>query len=224
MHIPLAEPPAAAGAEHLEQQQAAITRLGHELRALVEATVRTAASADTLHRVADGVRHVTGQLTGRRRARTEIPEVDGFPGGPRMYSPVVGAGSPLAPPVRITPTDDGLIGHCTLGIAHEGPPGYGHGGMSAMLLDELMGQACTAAGTPGLTVSLQMRYHQPIPLETPLRIVGRVTGTDKRKIFAAGTITTQADPSTDLVTADAVFITPDPDRTRALFPGLEEEA
>lgn len=113
MHIALTERPAAAGAEQLEQQQAAITRLGHELRALVEATVRTAASPDTLHRVADGVRHVTGQLTGRRRARTEIPAVDGFPGGPRMYSPVVGAGSPLAPPVRITPTDDGLVGHCT---------------------------------------------------------------------------------------------------------------
>ncbi|MFF9032739.1 PaaI family thioesterase [Streptomyces iakyrus] len=221
MRIPLTEPPAPAEAEHLEQQQAAIARLGHELRALVEATVRTAASADTLHRVADGVRHVTGQLTGRRRARTEIPAVDGFPGGPRMYSPVVGAGSPLAPPVRITPTDDGVVGHCTLGIAHEGPPGYGHGGMSAMLLDELMGQACMAAGAPGLTASLRMSYHRPIPLETPLRIIGRVTGTDQRKVFAAGSITTEADPATDLVTADAVFITPDPDHARALFPSLQ---
>ncbi|WP_246113820.1 hypothetical protein [Streptomyces montanus] len=81
MHTPLTEPPAGAGAESLEHQKAAITRLGHELRALVEATVRTAASPDTLHRVADGVRHVTGQLTGRRRTRAEIPEVDGFPGG-----------------------------------------------------------------------------------------------------------------------------------------------
>ncbi|WP_246113821.1 PaaI family thioesterase [Streptomyces montanus] len=141
-----------------------------------------------------------------------------------MYSPVVGAGSPLAPPVHITPTDDGLIGHCTLGFAHEGPPGYGHGGLSAMLLDELMGQACTAAGTPGLTVSLQMRYHQPIPLETPLRILGRVTGTENRKIFVTGAITTQAAPSTNLVTADGVFIAPDPDQVRALFPGLREEA
>ncbi|GAA2598250.1 hypothetical protein GCM10010304_51980 [Streptomyces roseoviolaceus] len=57
--------PARATAEELDHQKAAITRLGHELRALVEATVRTAASPDTLHRVADGVRHVTGQLTGK---------------------------------------------------------------------------------------------------------------------------------------------------------------
>ncbi|MEU2542781.1 hypothetical protein [Streptomyces iakyrus] len=26
-------------------------------------------------------------------------------------------------------TDDGLVGHRTPGIAHEGPPGYGHAGM-----------------------------------------------------------------------------------------------
>ena len=212
-----------ATAEELEHQKAAITRLGHELRALVEATVRTAASPDTLHRVADGVRHVTGQLTGRRRARAEIPEVDEFPTGTRMYSPVTGAGSPLAPPVHVTLTDDGPIGRCTLGIAHEGPPGYGHGGMSAMLLDELMGRACAAAGMPGLTVSLQMRYHRPVPLETPLRILARVTGTDNRKVFVTGSITRQADPATTLVTADGVFVAPDPHRARALFPDLRGE-
>ncbi|MGI5430189.1 hypothetical protein [Streptomyces sp. CA-179760] len=68
-----------------------------------------------------------------------------------------------------------------------------------------------------------MRYHQPIPLETPLRILGRVTGTDNRKVFVTGTITTQAAPSTELVTADGVFVTPGPDRVHALFPGLREE-
>ncbi|MGW7171118.1 PaaI family thioesterase [Streptomyces sp. NPDC054884] len=189
----------------------------------MEATVRTAASPDTLHRVADGVRAITSQLTGRRRSRAEIPEVDEFPTGTRIYSPVTGAGSPLAPPVQVKPTADGLVGHCTLGIAHEGPPGYGHGGMSAMLLDELMGRACAAAGTPGLTVSLQMRYHRPVPLETPLRILARVTSTDDRKIFVSGSITIQTDPDAILVTADGVFIAPDPHRTRTLFPGLQAE-
>ncbi|MGC0405238.1 hypothetical protein RKD27_007882 [Streptomyces sp. SAI-126] len=220
MHTSRTKPPAQGPAADLEHQKAAITSLGHELRALVEATVRTAASPDTLHRVADGVRHLTGQLTGRRRARAEIPEVDDFPAGPRMYSPVTGAGSPLAPPMHITLAPDGLIGRCVLGIAHEGPPGYGHGGMSAMLLDEIMGRACVTAGMPGLTVSLQMRYHRPVPLETPLNILGRVTGTDGRKIFVTGSVTAQEDPATELVTADGVFVTPDLRRTRALFPDL----
>jgi hypothetical protein len=81
MHTSLTDPPPTgtateptrATAEELEPQKAAITRLGHELGALVEATVRTAASPDTLHRVAEDVRTLTGQLTGRRRSRAEIP-------------------------------------------------------------------------------------------------------------------------------------------------------
>ncbi|NEA98690.1 PaaI family thioesterase [Streptomyces sp. SID13726] len=218
-----APPIALTTAEERELQKAAVTRLGQELRSLVEATVRTAATPDTLHRVADGVRHLTGRLTGRRRARAEIPEVDEFPAGARMYSPVVGPGSPLAPPVVVTPTEDGLLGRCTLGIAHEGPPGYGHGGMSAMLLDELMGRACAVAGTPGLTVSLEVRYRRPVPLETPLRITARVTVTDHRKVHVTGSITTETDPATELATGQGVFVALDPERARALFPGLRTE-
>ncbi|MFD9283908.1 PaaI family thioesterase [Streptomyces mirabilis] len=212
--------PVGATGEELDHQRAAIAALGHELRVLVDATVRTATPTEVLHRVTDGVRRLTGQLTGRRRVRAEIPAVDQFPGGVRMYSPVTGAGSPLAPPMQVTPDSDGVVGRCTLGIAHEGPPGYGHGGMSAMLLDELMGWACAAAGMPGMTVSLQVRYHRPVPLETPLRVYAQVTGTEGRKIFVDGSISTEEDPSVVVVTADGVFVSPDPDRTRALFPNV----
>ncbi|GAA4058739.1 PaaI family thioesterase [Streptomyces shaanxiensis] len=217
MNAPLTEP-SSTTTEDLGHQRAAIAALGHELRALVDATVRTAAPAEALHRMTDEVRRLTGRLTGRRRLRAEIPAVDVFPGGVRMYSPVTGPGSPLAPPMRVTPDGDGVVGHCTLGIAHEGPPGYVHGGMSAMLLDELMGWACYGAGTPAMTVSLRTRYHQPVPLETPLRVHARVTGTEDRKIFVAGSISTEQDRTAELVTADAVFVSPDPDRARALFP------
>ena len=207
--------------EELERQRAAVAALGRELRTLVDATVTTSAPTEVLHRMADEVRRLTGQLTGRRRVRSEIPAVDEFPGGVRMYSPVTGQGSPLAPPMQVTPDGDGVMGHCTLGIAHEGPPGYVHGGMSAMLLDELMGWACYAAGSPAMTVSLEMRYHRPVPLETPLRVHARVTGTEDRKIRVAGSISTEQEPSVALVTAGAVFVSPDPDRARALFPSTQ---
>ncbi|WP_055615944.1 PaaI family thioesterase [Streptomyces phaeochromogenes] len=202
----------------LDLQREAVAALGHELRALVDATVRTAAPTEVLHRITDEVRLIRGQLTGRRRTRAEIPDVDEFPGEIRMYSPVTGAGSPLAPPMQVTADSDGAVGRCTLGIAHEGPPGYGHGGMSAMLLDELMGRACIAAGLPGMTVSLQVRYRRPVPLETPLWVHARVTGTEGRKVFVDGSISTAEDPSAVVVTADGVFVTPDPDRARVLFP------
>ncbi|MCD9880775.1 PaaI family thioesterase [Streptomyces guryensis] len=204
--------------EEPDDQRTAIAALGHELRTLVDATVTTAAPTEILHRMADEVRGLTGQLTGRRRRRAEIPAVDEFPGGVRMYSPVTGLGSPLAPPLRVAPDGDGVVGHCTLGIAHEGPPGYVHGGMSAMLLDELMGWACYAAKSPAMTVSLGMRYRRPVPVETPLRVHARVTGTEDRKAFVTGSISTEETPSVPLVTADAVFVSPGPGRARALFP------
>ncbi|MBT2441808.1 PaaI family thioesterase [Streptomyces sp. ISL-36] len=179
-----------------------------------------AASPETLHRLADAVRALTGELTGRRRPPGEIPEVDEFPGGVRMYSPVTGAGSPIAPPMAVTPLEDGVLGRCLLGIAHEGPPGYGHGGVSAMLVDELMGWACAAAGHPGMTISLQTQYRRPVPLETPLRVRARVMGTDDRKVFVTGSITTEEDASTVLVEGDGVFLALAPDHARDLFPAL----
>ncbi|MGW2619641.1 PaaI family thioesterase [Streptomyces sp. NPDC001500] len=211
--------PAAEGSRKLQRE--AIAALGHELRLLVDATGRTAASPGALNRLADGVRALAGQLTGRRRGPAELPEVDDFPGGVRMYSPVTGPGSPLAPPMHVTTADGGVTGRCLLGIAHEGPPGYGHGGVSAMLLDELMGWACTAAGTPGMTVSLRTRYRGPVPLETPLRATAHITGTDERRIFLRGTIATEQRPSSILVEADGIFVAPAPEVARPLFPALD---
>ncbi|MFF4213201.1 hypothetical protein ACFYZE_28415 [Streptomyces sp. NPDC001796] len=74
-----------------------------------------------------------------------------------------------------------------------------------------------------MTVGLQLRYHRPVPLQTPLHLSARITGTDDRKIFLAGSITTDHDRSAILVSADGTFVAPDADRARALFPSLREE-
>ncbi len=55
----------------------------------------------------------------------------------------------------------------------------------------------------------------------PLRVSARVTGTDDRKIFVEGPIATEAVPSTILVQADGIFVAPDPEAARALFPALD---
>ncbi|MCX3287822.1 hypothetical protein OR263_14095 [Streptomyces sp. NEAU-H22] len=83
--------------EGVRRRRTAVSALGREVRALVDATVRTTAAPDALLRVAEGVRALAAQLTGDRRARADIPVVDEFPGGVRMYSPVTGTGTGSPP-------------------------------------------------------------------------------------------------------------------------------
>ena len=82
---------------------------------------------------------------------------------------------------------------------------YGHGGVSAMLIDQLLGHAAAASGHPGVTTELSVRYRRPVPLDVPLRIWGRVTGTEGRRVSAVGGITTAAEPDVPLVEAEAWF-------------------
>ena len=141
-------------------------------------------------------------------------------GGVRMFNPVIGAGNPIAPPMRIEIGEDGAEGWCTLGHAYEGPPMYGHGGVSAMLIDQLLGHAVAASGHPGVTTDLSVRYRRPVPLDVPLRIWGRVTGTEGRRVSAVGGITTAAEPDVPLVEAEARFARLRLDQARRLFSRL----
>ncbi len=71
-----------------------------------------------------------------------------------------------------------------------------------------------------MTVSLEMRYHRPVPPESPLCVFTHVTDTEGRKVYVTGSIVTEEDLSMVLVAAEAVFVSPDPERAGALFPSL----
>ena len=51
--------------------------------------------------------------------------------------------------------EGGVVAWTTLGLAYEGPPGFLHGGMSALFMDQLLGAAGIAAGLWGMTVRLE---------------------------------------------------------------------
>ena len=204
----------------LLERRAAIAELGAELRALADLVTRTEAGVGVLRNCARQLREVAPALRERIRGIGEPASVDDLMGGVRMFNPVIGAGNPIAPPMRIEIGEDGAEGWCTLGQTYEGPPMYGHGGVSAMLIDQLLGHAAAASGHPGVTTDLSVRYRRPVPLDVPLRIWGRVTGTDGRRVSAVGGITTVAEPDVALVEAEARFARLRLDQARRLFSGL----
>jgi Thioesterase superfamily len=190
----------------LRDRREAIDELGEALRTLVEQAATTEAPADELRLVAAEIRKAAAPLATNTRGRAQLPSADDLLGGIRMYNPVSGTGSALAPPVRMELVDGVVIGTCTLGLAYEGPPMYAHGGVSALLLDQMLGYATSASGNPGMTVGLVTNYRSPVPLQVPLRLTADVSQVSGRKVTARGTIATAADPDTNLVEATGTFV------------------
>jgi len=212
--------PALEVTDELLERRAAVTELGAELRALADLVTRTEAGADVLRDSARRLRDVAPALRERIRGIAEPPSVDDLMGGVRMFNPVIGAGNPIAPPMRVEIGEDGAEGWCTLGHAYEGPPMYGHGGVSAMLIDQLLGHAAAASGHPGVTTELSVQYRRPVPLDVPLRIWGRVIEAEGRRVSVVGGITTADKPDVPLVEAEARFARLRPDQAGRLFSRL----
>jgi Thioesterase superfamily len=162
------------------------------------ATTAIAAVADELDRRA---------MPGRRR-RSQ-PDPAGHPQEFFPTSPVIGFANPIAPPVVVESADGGLVGRAWFDYPYEGPPTCVHGGVIAMVFDEVLGAANIAAGCPGMTGTLTIRYRKPTPLRTALRVEARCVRRQGRKIFSQGAIYDE-----DAVTAEAegVFIQLVPER------------
>lgn len=68
---------------------------------------------------------------------------------------------------------------------HQSYPNVMHGGISATILDEVIGRAImmtTDSNTFGVTVELNVRYKKPVPLGSVLKVVSRITK-DRGRIF-----------------------------------------
>jgi uncharacterized protein (TIGR00369 family) len=74
---------------------------------------------------------------------------------------------------------------------HQSFPGRLHGGVSAALLDETIGRAIMIRSQEavwGVTLEFSIQYRKPIPLETQLRVVGRITSENARFFEGTGEI------------------------------------
>lgn len=201
----------------LIERREAVADLGDALRDLAERSIGAEVPSDVLREVADQARDLAATLAERQRGPGELSSVDDYQRGQRPFNPVVGAGNPVAPPMRVEIVDGVAIGTCTLGRRHEGPFGFAHGGVSALLLDQIMGYAAAANGHPGMTGRLQLRYFTAVPLGVPLRMEARLVDVLGVRAAIHGSISLADEPDTALVEAEGSFLALRPEQAERLF-------
>ncbi len=136
--------------------------------------------------------HVVDGIPGQNALRAAFPDRDQFltgdPAGFFPYSPVVGPLNAIAPPVVFRFDGERLTGSGALPAPYVGPPGTVHGGVVALILDELLGATNACLGLGAYTGTLTIRYERPTPIEQEIEFESWVDRTEGRKVFTVGTI------------------------------------
>ena len=170
------------------RRRGALAGLGSAVRRLADAAVSTALEPDEIEPIQRRVEALTRELA---RAHHDgpysglLPRERDYrrPGAAMPLSPILGECSPVRPDVEMTLDGERVTGRAVLGKKWVGPPGYAHGGVTALLCDQLVALAARAGGVRGVTRALEVRYHRPTPLHEPLELAGwceRVEGQEVR--------------------------------------------
>lgn len=186
-------------------------RVASALRSLGSLVVRGDLDADALVTVEDTLDRLVAQygncpdIGDRRDYMRSVGIV-----GPRNrlameLSAVAGRSNASSLPMVLSQDEHGrLIGTIAPTVAHEGPPGFLHGGLVAALFDEFLGLAQTQLRRPpAMTGTLSVRYLKPTPLDGVLQF--RIGGIrcEGRKRFINGALWSDG---VQTATCDAIFI------------------
>jgi acyl-coenzyme A thioesterase PaaI-like protein len=178
-------------------------KLAVAVRELADAVAETGVDRTTLEEVTGALQ----LLTHRLRAETDDDAYSGLvikpvdysvPEGPMPLNPIIGRCSPVRPEVALWLADGEIMGTATFTKRFVGPPGFAHGGISAMLADQIVAASPMAIGARTITKSLQLDYLRPIPLGEEVELWGvcepdgedfraRFTVTVRGKVAVEGT-------------------------------------
>ena len=192
-------------AEELERQRALYGPFTQAVRELVDATIRTEVDDDEIRAVRAEVESLTARLRARQLEGAYGVRFGSTGRGRPWGNSVVGLRNAVAPPLVIDHDDTGRAwSDFHLGAAYEGPPGLVHGGVSALLLDQMLGEAAGAGGKPGMTGTLTLRYRRGTPLGD-LRAEAWIERSEGIKTWARGHL---MDAEGVTVEAEGLFILP----------------
>jgi hypothetical protein len=136
----------------------AVTAVGPAVLAAAEAEVRRAVAAiDAAHSddrysgLMDGVDYTDASRT--------LP-----------LSPIIGAYSPVRPEVELWLDEGRVRGRAVLERKHTGPPRSAHGGVGALISDQLIALVPWALELRCVTKTLSLRYRKSLPLREELQL------------------------------------------------------
>ncbi len=84
--------------------------------------------------------------------------------------------------------DGSVVCRTTVPDRFEGHPGYLHGGVIATLLDEIMSKSVRARGLTAMTRHMEIDYLRPVPSGAPIRLEGRLAGSEGSKHWSQARI------------------------------------
>ena len=158
-------------------------------RELMLAAAVTDMSQADIATATESITAVTELLRGRSRERCVRPQR--YPTDVRRPGAEVALDpyNPAAVPLRVTfPGDDTASAELVGDALLEGPPDSVHGGISAWLMDMMLGTLVQSLGVRAMTGTLDMRYLRQTPLEQPLQLGSEVLAREGRKITVRGWI------------------------------------
>ena len=193
------------GADEYDRLRSVYEPLTQSIRRLVAAGIRTGVEEDTIRDAIAAIDATTEALESTQSDTSTLRHAG--TGRPLAWTnPAIGLRNAMAPPMEIHQDGDGRYwSEFTLGEAYEGPPGLVHGGIGALVLDHILGEAASVGLTkPLFTGTITLRYLRGTPLG-PLRAEAYIERTEGFKTFARGTL---GDADGPTVEADGVFIRP----------------
>jgi acyl-coenzyme A thioesterase PaaI-like protein len=194
-----------------DERRTAVEDLAVAVRALADAAAETAVDPAIVRDVAATVRDLTSRLAAAvdddpfSGLRTDPPDYT-RPSKLMPINPIIGDCNPGRPDVQVHYAGGEVHGRANLSKRFTGPPGFVHGGITAMLADQIVAVTPGAAGLKGaITKSLEVRYRRPVPIGEELALWGVCTP-DGDDMSARFTIT-----SRDVVAVEgtAVLVTHD---------------
>ena len=203
---------------------AASTDLAAALREIIELSTTTEAGTDAIRAAAELVRRAAGELDGPRRPLTQMPRLDDPQARRRTFNPVAGVASGIAPPLDFRRSNGVVTAEAALGAPYEGPPTFLHGGMSALFLDQVLGDTAAINGVWGMTARLELDYRGPVPLGRLLVFRGWLQETQGRKSVIAGSIALAETPDRPLVEARGIFVMPRPEKMASYFGSVTDSS